>query len=187
MNCPNCGAAHTGSGAFCVSCGARLTPPTSVSVLTQEPAQAPTVAVPASAPTPYQPAPVQPATFAPTPVRAPTQAAAVQRGNGIAIIRHISAGSVFKVIFVIYALLLAIFGCFAVVLPGLLGSSLLGGMMDDRYGLGAIGAGIIGTLISYVVLVVGGSLVPAIVIALSALIYNLVAGWVGGIQVTLQE
>ncbi len=179
MNCPNCGAAHTGSNAFCMSCGARLTPPTSVPVLTQEPAQAPTVAVPASAPTPYQ--------SALAPVRAPTQAAAVQRGDGIAIIRHISAGSVFKVIFVIYALLLATFGCFAVVLPGLLGSSLLGGMMDDRYGLGAIGAGIIGTLISYVVLVVGGSLVPAIVITLSALIYNLVAGWVGGIQVTLQE
>lgn len=86
-----------------------------------------------------------------------------------------------------YLLLLGLIGLLVVVLPGLLGSSLLGGMVDDSYSLGAIGAGIIGTLITYVVLVIGGSIGPAIVMALSALIYNLVAGWVGGIRVRLQE
>jgi hypothetical protein len=94
---------------------------------------------------------------------------------------------VFKVTFVIYALLLGLFGCILVVIPGLLGASLLGGLVDDRYGPGALGGGIVGTLVVYVLLVVVGAFVQGLVTAIAALIYNLVAGWVGGVQVELQE
>lgn len=138
MNCPNCGAAHTGAGAFCIHCGARLTP--------QAPVQTPADPKPAPASVLYQATPIQPATVAPAPVSAPSQAVFLQRRDGTATIRHISAGSVFKVSFVTYLLLL-----------GLL------------------------------VMVVGGAIGPAIMLALSALIYYLVAGWVGGVRVRLQE
>jgi len=94
---------------------------------------------------------------------------------------------VFKVTFVTYLLLLGLMGLLVVVLPGLLGASLFGGLVDDSYNLGAFGGGIVGTLVIYVVLVISGAIGPAIVMALTALIYNLVAGWVGGIRVRLQE
>jgi len=102
-------------------------------------------------------------------------------------IRRVSAGSVFKVTFVIYMLLLAIFGCLFLVIPGLLGSSLLGSLGDRDSGLALLGGGILTTLILYVVLVIAGAFVQGIVTAIAALIYNLVASWVGGIEVELQE
>jgi len=183
MNCPHCGATEPGPGAFCMRCGARLTPQAPMSALVPAPA----VPKPAPTPAPYQPAPSQPAAVAPAPVSAPIQAVSVRQHDGVATVRHISAGSVFKVTFVTYLLLLGLMGLLVVVLPGLLGASLFGGLVDDSYNLGAFGGGIVGTLVIYVVLVIGGAIGPAIVMALTALIYNLVAGWVGGIRVRLQE
>lgn len=181
MNCPNCGAAHSGAGSFCMSCGAKL-----ASQATAQ-AQIPDVARSAPAPTAYEPSLSQPVAIAPAPIRAPLPAVSVEPSDYVATIRHISAGSAFKVTFVTYLLLLGLVGLLVVVIPGLLGSSLLGGLVDNRYSLGALGGGILGTLVTYVVLVVGGSIGPAIVMALTAVIYNLVAGWVGGIRLVLQE
>jgi len=164
-----------------MSCGAKLAPQATAQ------AQTPIVARPAPAPTAYGPALSQPVAIASAPIRAPIPAAFEQPSDYVVTIRHISAGSAFKVTFVTYLLLLGLMGLLVVVIPGLLGSSLLGGLVDDRYSLGALGGGILGTLVTYVVLVVGGSIGPAIVIALTALIYNLVAGWVGGIRLRLQE
>ncbi|PJF46007.1 MAG: hypothetical protein CUN48_15995, partial [Candidatus Thermofonsia Clade 3 bacterium] len=134
-------------------CGARLTPPATT------PAQTP-------APVAYQPVSSQPIAVAPTPISAPIQAVSARQRDSVVTIRHISAGSAFKVTFVTYVLLLGLIGLLVVVLPGLLGSSLLGGLVDDPYDLGALGGGIVITLVTYVALVVGGSIGPAIVMAL---------------------
>ena len=173
MNCPHCGAPVSGAGMFCMRCGARLTPQET------KPAQAavPDAARANLAPTAYQPTPIGPA----------GQGTFVRARDSVATIRHISAGSVFKVVFVTYLLLLGLLGLLVVVLPGLLGASLLGALVDDRYNEGAFGGGIMITLITYVAVVVGGAIGPAIVAALSALIYNVVAGWVGGVRIRLQE
>lgn len=176
MNCPNCGAAHSGADAFCMRCGAKLTPSVE-----------PDVPTPPPAPVAYQPTSSQPAVVAPISASAPIQASYPPTRNAVTMIRRVSAGSVFKVTFVIYALLLGLFGCVLVVIPGLLSASLLGGLVDDRYGLGALGGGIVGTLVVYVLLVIVGAFVQGLVTAIAALIYNLVAGWVGGVQVELQE
>jgi hypothetical protein len=102
-------------------------------------------------------------------------------------LRSISVGSVFKVTFVIYALLLGLFGCLFMVLPGLFGASLLGGLGGRDSGLALFGGSFIGILISYILLVVFGAFLQGIVTVIAALIYNLAARWVGGIQVELQE
>ncbi len=170
MNCPNCGAPYNGTGMFCMRCGARLTPQTAT-----------------PAPAAYQPAPARPAVVPPAPISAPSQAVSMRQPDSVATIRHISAGSVFKVTFVTYLLVFGLIGLFVIVLPGLLGASLLSGLVDDRYGLGALGGGIVGTLLFYVLLVVVGAFVQGLVTAIAALIYNLVAGLVGGVRVELQE
>ncbi len=183
MNCPNCGATHTGVGTFCMSCGARLTPQAEAATSTSTPA----VTQPAPAPAAYQPTPPQSVTATPTPAR-PTEST-----NGVreVTVRRLSAGSVFKVTFVIYALLIAIFGCLFVLLPGLMGSGLLSGIARDQLGyesgLGMLGGGIISTLIVYLLLIVLGAFGPAVMAAIAALIYNLAAGWVGGYRIELQE
>jgi hypothetical protein len=180
MSCPNCGTTEPGPGAFCMRCGAKQAPeptPTQASTAYQPPLAQPAAVAPAV---------VAPVAVAPALVSAPIRAAAPPPRDAVTTIHHISVGSVFKVTFVIYALLLGVFGCFFVMLPGLLGSSLLGGMLGDRYGLGAMGGGIVGTLIVYVLLVFVGAFVYGLVMAVAVLIYNLVAGWVGGVRVELR-
>jgi hypothetical protein len=177
MNCPNCGTSEPGPGAFCMRCGARL----------PALAEAAVIAGPAPA---APPPPVQPAVIPPAPAAAAVQRSDPAPSGGERTIRHISAGSVFKVTFVTYALLIAIFGCLLVLLPGLLGSSLLGGILGDQlggqYALGALGGGIVGTLVLYVMLIVLGAFGPALSMAIAALLYNLVASWVGGVRVELR-
>lgn len=170
MHCPYCGAELSRAGSFCMRCGAKLT------------SEAIT-----PAPTAYRPAPSQPVAAAPTDVDMPVRAVGARERNAVVTIRHISAGSAFKVTFVTYLLLLGLIGLLVVVLPGLLGAGLLGSLVDDRFNVGALGGGIVVTLVTYVVLVVGGAIGPAILMALSAMIYNLVASWVGGIRVRLEE
>ncbi|MBK9092483.1 MAG: hypothetical protein WBV59_20005 [Anaerolineae bacterium] len=156
--------------------------------------------LPAPAPTQTsvtpKPAPVSPA-LAPLAVpsaaavsAAPRSAAApipspIARGS-LTTIRHIAAGSVFKVAFVVSCLLFGFFGCLFVLLPGLFGSSLLGSLAGDRDGLGILGGGMIATVVLYVLLVVVGAFVQGIVTVIAALIYNVAAGWVGGVSVELE-
>ena len=170
MKCPNCGTTDAGPGSFCMACGAKL--------------PLPAAAVPDVASS-------QPSVLLTTPVVAPVIAARqsvnpVYTGT-LKTLRRVSAGSVFKVTFVIYALLLGIFGCLFLVVPGLLGASLLGSLGGRDSGLALLSGGIVGTLIVYVLLVMVGAFVQGIVTAVAALIYNLVAGWVGGIEVDLME
>lgn len=100
-------------------------------------------------------------------------------------IRRFSVSSVFKVAAVVYGLMFAIFGCFVIILPGLLGSSLLGDLAQDS-GLAAFGSGIVVTILSYIVGIVVSAMVSGIFVAIGAIIYNVVAGWVGGIQVEVE-
>lgn len=187
MNCPNCGAAYSSTGSFCMRCGARLTPSATTQAQTLTPAEMPSASRPALAPSAHQSVPAQPTVVASAPINPPMPTTFARPRDSLATVRHISAGSAFKVTFVTYLFLLGLIGLLVVVLPGLLGAGLLGSLVDDRYNLGALGGGIVGTLVIYVVLVVVGSIGPAILTALSVLIYNLVAGWVGGIRVRLQE
>jgi hypothetical protein len=105
-------------------------------------------------------------------------------------IRRISAGSAFKVGAALYALLFAIIGIFAIVLPSLFGASLLAAIFSGSQNGGgaAAGAGILGLVIGLVGYLVGillYGLLGGIFSAITALLYNLVAGWVGGLTVEI--
>ncbi len=102
-------------------------------------------------------------------------------------IRHISAGSTFKVFAVIYGLLTAIFGCLFFVLPGLLSSSLLSTLVRDERSLAIFGGGTVAIVVIYVFAIAAVAILQGIVAAIAALIYNIVAAWVGGIQVDLGD
>lgn len=169
MSCPNCNTQTPGPGPFCMACGYRL--PTAVPV--QASVAPPTPATQTPAYVAMQPA------APPVPIR-------IARGS-LAIIRQVSAASVFKVTFVIYCLLFGFFGCLFVLLPGLFGSSLLGSLAGDRDGLSVLGGGMVATLVFYVLLVVVGAFVQSIVTVIAALIYNVAASWVGGIRVELES
>ena len=158
MRCPNCGTPDAGPGFFCMACGVKL------------PSRNAAFGTPAAAP-----------------IIATGQAVNPAYAGPLKTLRRISVGSVFKVTFVIYALLLGLFGCLFMVLPGLFGASLLGGLGGRDSGLALFGGSFIGILISYILLVVFGAFLQGIVTVIAALIYNLAARWVGGIQVELQE
>jgi hypothetical protein len=101
-------------------------------------------------------------------------------------IRNISPGSVFKVAFVIYVFLLAIFGCLFFVAPAMLGSSMVASLARQNRSLAFLGSGT-AVIILYVVGVVGVAIVQAIVATIGAIIYNIVARLVGGIRIKLEE
>ena len=179
MNCPSCHTQNPGPGPFCMSCGYRL------------PALAPVQTPVAPNPAPAPPAPVYlPVPSAAAVATAPRSAGAPvssSRARGsLTTIRHSAAASVFKVAFVVFCLLFGFFGCLFVLLPGLFGSSLLGSLAGDRDGLGILGGGMIATVVLYVLLVVVGAFVQGIVTVIAALIYNVAAGWVGGVSVELE-
>ncbi len=101
-------------------------------------------------------------------------------------IRNISPGSVFKVAFVTYGLLLAIFGCLFFVAPALLSSSIVASLARQHQGLAFLGSTTAIVLI-YVFGVIGLAVTQAILATIGALIYNIVAGLVGGIRIDLGE
>lgn len=100
-------------------------------------------------------------------------------------IRRFAVGSVFKVAAVTYGLLFAVFGCLFLVLPGIFGLGMLDQMAAES-DLPIAGGGVAGVLIAYVAGIVILALVNGLVAAIGAVIYNLVAGWVGGVQVELE-
>lgn len=105
-------------------------------------------------------------------------------------VRRIGIGSAFKVGAVLSALLVALFGIPFLILPGLLGASLLGTVLSEQgqgagEAAGALGAGLVGSLVFYIVAIISSAIFGGIGYAIQALIYNLVAGWVGGIEVEL--
>jgi hypothetical protein len=99
-------------------------------------------------------------------------------------IQNVSIGSAAKVGAVLTGLLMTIFGLFIVVLPGLMGASFMAMMMGDQAG-SSFGVGLIGSLIAYVFLIVLYTILGGIGFAIYALLYNIVAGIVGGIEMDL--
>jgi hypothetical protein len=101
----------------------------------------------------------------------------------MAVVKRIGPGSAFKVGLVVYAFLGLIIGVIAAFFSMIAGS--LGSMAGhDTVAAHAFGLGFgIGSIIFFPIFygIIGG-----VVGALSALIYNLAAGWVGGLEVEVQ-
>lgn len=96
-------------------------------------------------------------------------------------IRRIGVGSAFKVGAVLSALLFAVFGIFFLVLPGLFGATIFGASFGRQGGAGVL----LISLIGYVLGTVFYGLIGGVFMALYAWLYNLVAGWVGGLRIEL--
>jgi hypothetical protein len=93
---------------------------------------------------------------------------------------RISPGSAFKVGFATYALLLGIVGLLGILL------ALAGlGAISDLLEIVDVGAGIVGLLIGYVISVVVYGIIGGVGSAITAVIYNVVAGWTGGLEIEL--
>ncbi len=100
-------------------------------------------------------------------------------------IRRVSLGSAAKVGAMIYVLLFLIVGFFAILLPGLLGASFLGALIGDQEGGLMLGAGALISVIAYVVGLLIAAIGGGIAGFLNALLYNIVAALVGGLEVEL--
>jgi hypothetical protein len=92
-------------------------------------------------------------------------------------IKRIGVSSAFRVGFAVSAMAFLVIGFFVVLLPGLFGASLL---FDNNFGGGFLGA-----LVLYVVGVIAYGLFGGIGGALYAWVYNMAAGWMGGIEIEL--
>lgn len=100
----------------------------------------------------------------------------------MATVKRIGPGSAFKVGLVVYAFLGLIIGCFMALFSMVAGSlgSLAGG---GAFGARAFGFGMgLGAIIIFPILygIIGG-----IAGAIGAVVYNLAAGWVGGLEVDI--
>ncbi len=103
-------------------------------------------------------------------------------------IRSLDVVSAGKVGCLVGTLLAAILGCFTVFLPFLLLPSMMATMMpDSESALTVMGGGFIGALGAYLVTIIFQGFFLALTAVLGALLYNLVAGWVGGLVVDLQD
>jgi len=103
----------------------------------------------------------------------------------MAVISRISAGSAFKVGLVLYAFLGLILG----VLVALI--SLLAGGIVARLGQNAppglsAAMGVAGGLGAIIVMPIMYGIIGGIAFAITAALYNLVAGWVGGLEVDIR-
>jgi hypothetical protein len=96
-------------------------------------------------------------------------------------IRRIGVGSAFRIGAILSALIFAIIGIFFV-LFGVLGAGMMAAFGAPA---GETGGALAFSLIMYVVGVVAYAVIGGIFFALYAWLYNIVAGWVGGISVEL--
>ena len=99
----------------------------------------------------------------------------------MAVIKRISPGSAFKVGLVVYAFLGLLIGVLVACLSFLAGSSWRWAG-SGIIGPAAFGVGLVSIIISPILYGLIGGVVAAIVAAL----YNLAAGWVGGLQIDLE-
>jgi hypothetical protein len=100
-------------------------------------------------------------------------------------IRHISVGSAFRVGAALYVLIFAVVGFSLILLPGIFGAGLLGALLDNERGAGAFGAGFIASVVLYVIGIIVSGIGGGIAGAVNAWLYNIVAGWVGGLEVDI--
>lgn len=100
--------------------------------------------------------------------------------GGRTTLKRIDVGSAFKIGAILTAMFYAIFGLFMMPLMAMMSS--MAAQMGQAGQAGAMaGGGIFG----YLMLVVMGAIGGGIVGALYAFLYNLVSGWVGGLEVEL--
>jgi len=101
----------------------------------------------------------------------------------MAVIKRIEPGSAFKVGLVVYAFLGLLIGIFVACLSlvaGSLGNLAGGGIIGPR----AFGVGFgVGSIIVFPILY---GLIGGVVAAIVAVLYNLAAGWIGGLQIDLE-
>lgn len=111
-------------------------------------------------------------------------------------LKKIDVGSAFRVGFVVYALLFAVFGLLFVALQGLLLSGMAGlarNSVSGGTGMSGgdlsvfFGAGVLGLLCFYGVGIVAAAVGGGIQFALGAFCYNLAARWIGGVQIELER
>lgn len=94
-------------------------------------------------------------------------------------VNRIGVGSAFRVGAALSAFLFLVLGFFIVLLPGLFGADLMREILGSSSG----GAGV--AIIVYVVGTILYAIVGGIVGAIYAWLYNIAAGWVGGIEIDL--
>jgi len=99
-------------------------------------------------------------------------------------IRRVSTLSAFKVGAVLSALLFGVFGFFIILIPSLFGASLLGAAFGDG---SVFGTGFLISLVWYALFIVIYAIIGGIVGAIDAFLYNIVASWIGGLQIELSE
>lgn len=101
-------------------------------------------------------------------------------------IRRIGIGSAFKMGFAVNTIIGLILGFFLLV-PMLLGGIIF---MPSYYDYGGywpgVGGGIIGALISLVILVLLSGVLGGVGAMIYAFLYNLAAGWMGGVEVEMK-
>lgn len=103
-------------------------------------------------------------------------------------LRRVTIGSAFRVMAILSGLLFTIFGFFLVFLPGLFGAGLLG-LVASEMGRSAplgIGVGFFGSLLAYLLGIIVYALAGGVIGLIYALLYNGVAGMVGGLDVELE-
>jgi Transmembrane domain of unknown function (DUF3566) len=106
-----------------------------------------------------------------------------QGGNAMATLKRIGPGSAFKVGLVTYAILgLVIGGCFAF-FSMVAGS--VGGLAGSQAGMGARMLGMGFGIGAIIIAPIFYGIIGGIGAALGALIYNLAAGWIGGLEVDI--
>ncbi len=100
------------------------------------------------------------------------------------VIARISPGSAFKVGLVLYALLGLLLGVL-VALISLMAGGIVARLSERTSGLSTV-VGFGGGVGAIIVMPIMYGLIGGIAFVISALIYNLVAGWVGGLEVDLK-
>ena len=103
-------------------------------------------------------------------------------------VRRIAAGSVFKVTFVLYGILgliMAFLYGLLIVFFSALSAGLLGGEMGGLAHLGA-GLGVLVVFFGGIIFAIFYAAFCAALTAIGALLYNLLAGWIGGFRLSLE-
>jgi hypothetical protein len=103
-------------------------------------------------------------------------------------IRKVAPGTVFKIAFVLYGiigLVIAFLYGFFFLLFSSLGTGMIGPGMHGIFRIGG-GIGAVAVFLLAIVLAFAYAIFAAAVLTLGAVVYNLLAAWVGGIKITLE-
>jgi len=91
---------------------------------------------------------------------------------------RIGVGSAFRLGFALSALIFIVLGLFIILLPALLGAGLVNDLLGSRLG-------ILGAILAYAFGIVIYGVIGGIALAFNAWVYNIAAGWMGGLEIDL--